>query len=74
MNSNDAGEAFDSENTQTFDIQSDQLTPSAASCDEYLRITVGQPLSDALAFVLIHRPEDPIEFIARQRIVSALTI
>ena len=62
---------MNSENTQTFEIKSDQLASSTSlltdgGCDDYLRMAIGQPLSDALAFVVIHRPEDAIEFLARE--------
>lgn len=31
---------------------------------EYLRQTVGEPLARCLADVVLHRPRDPIEYIA----------
>jgi hypothetical protein len=32
--------------------------------DNYLRVTIGEPLIYALTYVVTYRPEDPIEFIA----------
>jgi hypothetical protein len=33
-------------------------------CNNYLRETIGESLSNALAYMLIYRPDDPIEFIS----------
>src|SRR5690348_6207026 len=69
MNSEDehiASDAFDVPNsvdTQIFD----QFKPSLSYnnlCDNYLREHIGEPLRNALAYVIIYRPDDPIEFIA----------
>ncbi len=57
--------------SDTFDIpnsiitlDSNQLKSSNNLCDNYLRETIGEPLSYALAYMIIYRPEDPIEFIS----------
>ncbi len=36
-------------------------------CDNYLRETISEPLINALTYVIIYRPEDPIEFISSKR-------
>lgn len=43
------------------------LVPSTSnhSYADYLQTTISVPLSYALTFLLTHRPNDPIEFIAR---------
>jgi len=55
--------------TQIFALDSDQLKSSLPYnnlCDNYLRENIGEPLSSALAYVIIYRPEDAIEFIASE--------
>jgi hypothetical protein len=73
MNSKDEhveSDIFDvpnSDDSQTFALDSDQFKSSSFfnnSCDNYLRVSIGEPLSRALAYVIIYRPEDPTEFIA----------
>lgn len=60
--------------SQTFDIQSEVSSQRSSSSksslnfkhlsDDYLRMNVGLPLSLALTFVLLYRPDDAIEFLA----------
>ncbi|CAF1401459.1 unnamed protein product [Rotaria sordida] len=55
-------------NTQNFTIDSDQINLSSSFnnnlSNHYLCLNIGEPLSYALAYVIIYRPEDAIEFIA----------
>ncbi|CAF0915498.1 unnamed protein product [Rotaria sp. Silwood1] len=54
-------------NTQVFTVDSDQNNLSSSLnnvSDHYLWLSIGEPLSYALAYVVIYRPEDSIEFIA----------
>lgn len=73
MNSEDehvASDIFDVSNsvdTQIFALDSDQVKSSISYnnlCDNYLRENISESLSYALAYVIIYRPEDAIEFIA----------
>ena len=73
MNSEDehvVSDIFDiptSDNSETFVLDSDYFQPSSFfnnSCDNYLRVSIGEPLGYALSYVIIYRPEDAIEFIA----------
>ena len=32
-------------------------------CDDYLKENIGKPLYEALTYLLLYRPDDPIEFI-----------
>ena len=59
-------DTFDTPNsTMAFDLNQSKSAPSHPNfCDNYLRETIGEPLSSALAYVIIYRPEDPIEFIS----------
>ena len=53
--------------TQIFALESNQSKLSVSRnhpCDHYLRENVGEPLSYALTYVAMYRPEDPIEFIS----------
>lgn len=60
--------------SQTFDIQNELTSQRSSSSksslnfkdfsDDYLRMNVGLPLSLALTFVLLYRPDDAIEFLA----------
>jgi hypothetical protein len=77
MNSEDehiVSEVFEMPNsvdTQTFALDSDQFQSSLSSdntSNNYLHVTIGEPLSAALAHVIIYRPEDAIEFIASKSI------
>ncbi|CAF2955755.1 unnamed protein product [Rotaria sp. Silwood2] len=54
-------------NTQVFTVDSDQINISSSfnnSSTHYLCLSISEPLSYALAYVIIYRPEDAIEFIA----------
>ena len=59
--------------SDTFNVQASEFDPTSPlpedthdSCHRYLRETIGEPLSNALAFVVYHRPDDAIEFIASE--------
>ena len=63
----DVFDVANSIDTQIFAFDSDQLKPSLSfknTCNNYLHVTISEPLSYALAYVIIYRPEDAIEFIA----------
>ena len=47
-----------------FDLTSPLPEDRHDSCHRYLRETIAEPLSNALAFVVYRRPDDAIEFIA----------
>jgi hypothetical protein len=77
MNSEDehiVSEAFEIPNsvdTQIFGLDSDQVQSSSSfdnTPNNYLHVTIGEPLSSALAHVIIYRPDDAIEFIASKSI------
>jgi len=77
MNSEDehiVSEVFEMPNsvdTQIFAIDSDQFQSSLSfnnTPNNYLHVTIGEPLSSALAHVIIYRPDDAIEFIASKSI------
>lgn len=64
---NDVFDASKSIDTQAFAVDTDQTdVPSFfnKSSENYLYVNIGEPLSYALAYVIIYRPEDPIEFLA----------
>ncbi|CAF3618141.1 unnamed protein product [Rotaria sordida] len=60
-------------NTQNFTIDSDYINLSSSFnnnlSNHYLCLNIGEPLSYALAYVIIYRPEDAIEFIATKRLL-----
>ncbi len=63
-----ASDIFDvshSVDTHIFAPDSDHFKPSSSD-NKYLRENIGESLSHALAYLIIYRPEDPIEFLARE--------
>ena len=61
--------------TQIFALESDPFKSSishSSSCDQYLRENIGEPLSCALTYAVMYRPEDPIEFISGKDIELSL--
>lgn len=61
--------------TQIFALESDPFKSSISrnnSCNQYLRENIGEPLSYALTYAVMYRPEDPIEFISGKDIKLSL--